>query len=91
MKFGCGNNFGQLLHVCGLDVENVCKTCIKIKIGQNASVSETKEQGATDAVVSLYSHALKLWSEMFRFHRLIRKSSADMYVSPSELSEMELI
>lgn len=34
---------------------------------------------------------LKLWSLMFRFHRLMRRSSAEMYVSPSEFTEMELM
>lgn len=35
--------------------------------------------------------ALNDWSEMFRFHRLTRRSSALMYVSPSELIEIELM
>lgn len=33
--------------------------------------------------------SLKLWSLILRFQRLIRKSSAEMYVSWSELTEME--
>lgn len=40
---------------------------------------------------AVHHHPLKLWSLMFKFHRLIRKSSADMYVSWSELTEIELM
>ena len=36
-------------------------------------------------------HILKLWSLMSKFHRLIRRSSAEMNVSPSVFSEMELM
>lgn len=39
----------------------------------------------------LMSTMLKLWSWMFRFHRLIRKSSLLMNVSPSLLTEMLLM
>lgn len=34
---------------------------------------------------------LKLWFEISIFHRLIRKSSADRYVSPSEFGDIELM
>ena len=37
------------------------------------------------------NNVLKLWSLMFMFHRLIRRSSAEIYVSPSELIEIEFI
>jgi hypothetical protein len=39
----------------------------------------------------LMSTMLKLWSWMFRFHRLIRKSSLLMNVSPSLFTEMLLM
>lgn len=56
VELGGRDDFGELLHVDGLDVDNVwlCQlmaTCVD---------------------------ALKLWSLMLRFHRLIRRSSADM-------------
>lgn len=39
----------------------------------------------------LMSTMLKLWSWMLRFHRLIRKSSLLMNVSPSLFTEMLLM
>lgn len=40
-------------------------------------------------LVGLISTMLKLWSETSRFHRFIRRSSAEMYVSPSLQEETE--
>ena len=43
-------------------------------------------------IVSIsWFNLLKLWSLMLRFHKFTRKSSAEMYVSPSELIDIELI
>uniref|UniRef100_A0A6B0TZD3 Uncharacterized protein n=1 Tax=Ixodes ricinus TaxID=34613 RepID=A0A6B0TZD3_IXORI len=42
-------------------------------------------------LVGLISTILKLWSVISRCHRLIRRSSADRYVSWSLLTEMELM
>ena len=74
MKLGGGNDFGQLLHIDGLDIEDICKSVVSFH-------NSFRWQ----------SHGLKLWSLMFKFHRLIRRSSADMYVSPSLLILIEFI
>lgn len=69
VELGGRDDFGELLHVDGLDVDNVwwCQ------------------------LVRTRVDTLKLWSLMLRFHKLIRRSSADMYVSPSEFTEIELM
>lgn len=40
-------------------------------------------------VGGLQSTTLKAISDEFKFHKLIRKSSEEMKISPSELGEME--
>ena len=72
MELCRSDDFRQLLHVDGLDVDDVC----------DASANGTCELSASE-------HILNDWSEILRFQRLIRRSSADMYVSWSELTEIE--
>lgn len=73
MELGGGDDFCQFLHIDGLYVHDICKT---------AHLADLHEADGWDC-------ALKLWSLMLRFQRLIRRSSAEMYVSWSEFTEIE--
>lgn len=63
---GC-DDFCQFFHVHGLDVNNICESLSK--------------EGLFTYTIKEDACSLKLWSLILRFHRLIRRSSAEMYVS----------
>lgn len=73
---GC-DHFRKLFHIGRLDVQNICEV--------------SYEPGSPFSFRYHCGNALKLWSLMDVFQRLIRRSSALRKVSSSELIEMELI
>lgn len=79
VEFCSSDYFCELLHVYRLDVNDICDD--RNTPGHNQTAIKTS--------FTLPRDSLKLWSLILRFQRLIRKSSAEMYVSWSELTEME--
>lgn len=67
-----GDYFSELLHVCWLDINNVCRGWA------NTAAELGLVQSAISLTVADSGGVLKLWSDVSRFHRLILRSSAEM-------------
>jgi hypothetical protein len=90
VELGRRDDFCQLLHVGRLDVEDVCAP-VRTSASRRSQQERHSVEGDPGVEEREREDALKDWSEMLRFQRLIRRSSALMYVSPSELTETELM